>query len=99
MSNMDYTKFGKSKKNEAVVKPVEVQNGVEEKVDPVIGIVVDCSKLNVRRNPNQNSEVVCEIDAGSEVTICEEESTIEFYKVYTAAGAEGFCMKKYIRTK
>lgn len=102
MSTMDYTKFTKpNKSKEAVVEPVEVQNGVEEKVEQIsmIGVVVDCTKLNVRRKPNPNSEVVCEISVGSEVTICEDESTNDFYKVCTAAGAEGFCMRKYIRTK
>lgn len=102
MSNMDYTKFTKpNKTKEAVVEPVEVQNGVEEKVEQIsmVGTVAGCEKLNVRKSANKWAEVVCEIPVGSEVVIREDESTEEFYKVCTAAGAEGFCMREYIRTK
>jgi hypothetical protein len=36
------------------------------------------------------------IEQGAEVAINKEESTAEFYKVCTASGVEGFCMKKFI---
>lgn len=100
MSMMDYTKFVKPK-TQAAAKPVEIQNGVEEKVEQIsmVGVVVDCTKLNVRQEPNKEAEVVCEIPVDSELTIYEDESTEDFYKVCTAAGAEGFCMRKFIRTK
>lgn len=104
MSMMDYTKFVKPKIQEAV-KPVEIQNGVEHDPEPAIeqtsmvGVVVDCTKLNVRQEPRKDAAVVCEIPANSELTIYEDESTEDFYKVCTAAGAEGFCMRKFIRTK
>ena len=64
--------------------------------EPVCGKVVDCTKLNVRKNASKNATVVCTIDCGVEVLINEEESTNEFYKVYTPSGAEGFCMKKFV---
>ena len=103
MSMMDYTKFTKTKKPEVVktevpevVKTEEIQNGVDEIVKPaVIGVVVDCEKLNIRSKPH--GEVIGTIDVDSEVTI--EDTFIDFYKVCTAAGAEGFCMKKFIRIK
>lgn len=100
MSKFDYTKFTKPKIQEAV-KPVEIQNGVEEKVEQVsmVGMVTDCTKLNVRQEPSKDAEIVCEIPVDSEVTIYEDQSTEDFYKVCTAAGAEGFCMRKFIRTK
>lgn len=107
MSNKDYTKFSNHKTEQ---KPVENQNGVvnieepvvetvvEEKVEePIIGVVVDCTKLNVRVAPYLDADVECVIPVSSEVTINEAESVEEFYKVCTAAGIEGFCMKKYIR--
>lgn len=100
MSMKDYTKFMKQKA-EPVVKPEEIQNGVEEvdEGEPVmIGIVVDCHRLNVRSEPDADAEVLGTIDAGSEVAI-EDFTHDEFYKVYTAAGAEGYCMKNFIRIK
>lgn len=71
----------------------------QEPVKPIIGIVTDCLKLRVRKQANTTAEVLCEIDALSEVQIDEKESTEEFYKVCTGAGVEGFCMKKFIAVK
>mgnify|MGYP002685185427 CR=1 FL=1 len=61
-----------------------------------IGLVSNCKKLNVREKPTVEAPVVCEIVCRTELMIDEKESTEEFYKVYTAAGIEGFCMKKFI---
>lgn len=67
----------------------------EESTDPV-GIVTKCMKLNVRKEPNTNAEVITTLVLDTCVTIDEAASTEEFYKVYTGAGIEGFCMKKFI---
>ena len=61
------------------------------------GIVFDCSKLNVREEPSIAADIVCVIDNLATVLIDEEESTEDFYKVCTENGAEGFCMKKFIK--
>ena len=100
----DYTKFANQpvveKKVEHVVeepeKIVPEVETVEESLKFVTGIVTDCTKLNVREAPNSNAEVVCKIDCKSDVIIDEAESTDDFYKVCTAAGVEGFCMKRFI---
>lgn len=62
----------------------------------VAGVVVDCQKLNVRKTASPNGEVLAVIDARSGVVVDKETSTEEFYKIFTADGVEGFCMKKYI---
>ena len=49
-----------------------------------------------RERPTVEAPVVCEIVCQTELMINEKESTEEFYKVCTAAGIEGFCMKKFI---
>lgn len=64
--------------------------------EPVIGKVCDCKKLNIRKEPDGESEVLDVISNGSEIMIDESESTADFYKVYAESGVEGFCMKKYI---
>lgn len=61
-----------------------------------IGLVANCKKLNIREKPNIEASVVCEVVCETELMIDEKESTGEFYKVCTAAGVEGFCMRKFI---
>lgn len=62
----------------------------------VIGVVTNCLRLNLRQKPSQDSDVVTILSALSEVRVDMEASTDSFYKVCTAAGIEGFCMRKYI---
>lgn len=62
----------------------------------VTGVVVNCERLNVRRNPRKDASIVCTIDKNSEVEIDEDGSNQYFYKICTASGVEGFCLKDYI---
>lgn len=64
--------------------------------EPVFGIVHQCLTLNVREEPDKDSGIVCSIQCLTEVMVDEEESTQDFYKIRTASGIEGYCMKKYI---
>lgn len=91
----------------AEMKPVDdavniseeaVTNIVKESA-PVSGIVVNCLKLNVRREPKVDGEIITTIPALTEVIIDSDASGRDFYKVYTSDGVEGFCMKKYIAFK
>ena len=76
-----------------------VEEPVVETTELAIG-VVNCKLLRVRSEADSTADnVICEIEEGSEVQINEAESTSEFYKVVTTAGAEGFCMKKFITIK
>lgn len=82
-----------SQEPDVVITPDVIQ---EEEQLVQDGIVVDCVKLNVRKAPAADAAIICTIPRETEVVISEEESTEEFYKVYTASGIEGFCMKQYI---
>lgn len=62
-----------------------------------IGKVKGCKKLNVRKLPNQDAKILCEIVEGSEVMIDEKASTAAYFKVCTEAGIDGYCMKKFIK--
>lgn len=75
--------------------PIE-QDATTDKKPDMIGIVTDCMKLNVRKAPNTNAEVIAVISALTEVVIDTDESDDAFYKVHTSAGICGFCMKKFI---
>lgn len=81
--------------NPEVVEPEAVVASAPEIV-AVKGVVSGCSALNVRSKPASNAEVLSTIPCATEVIVDETESTDDFYKIYTAAGVEGFCMKKYI---
>ena len=64
----------------------------------VSGTVTDCVKLNVRSEPDgtDTSNVITTIDALTEVEVDMKESTDTFFKIRTADGIEGFCMREYI---
>lgn len=64
--------------------------------EPIIGRVVRCAKLNVRKDPDADAEILGTIPAGAEVMIDEGESTDDFYNVCAALGFEGFCMKQFV---
>ena len=88
----EYTAETETVKDSVIVE--QVTDIVEDVI--VKGVVTDCGKLNVRREPTSDSKVITTISSGTEVEINNEESTDEFYKICTAVGVEGFCMRKFI---
>lgn len=74
-----------------VEEKVEIKSEVKPKV--VNGIVVNCSKLNMRVAPNITANIVGTLDKGEKVTILGEKG--EFYKI----GESVYCMKKFISIK
>jgi len=73
-------------------------NGVggDGKYDEAIGVVVNCMKLNIREKPSKESDVVAVAAALDELKIDYDTSTEGWFAVCTAAGMEGFCMKKFV---
>ena len=87
--------------NDSVEDAIEIDDLVSadeivEETESLIGVVSGCTKLNVRKEPNITSEPVCIVPEKSVLLIDQDLSTDEWYKVYTEAGMEGFCMKKYV---
>lgn len=76
----------------------EIEESISD-VNTITGIVIDCKKLRVRNASGLDSDVICEIEAGSIVEIDEVNSTEEFYKVCTETGIDGYCMKKFIKVE
>lgn len=58
--------------------------------------VVNCLRLHIYSEPNLESEIVCKIRYSTEVVIDLDNSTDDFYKIYTAIGAEGFCQRDLV---
>lgn len=105
----DYTKYSENETNEVneVVEEVAVtevneQNVVEEaEVNDaasatITGVVNNCTRLNLRKQPSTTSKVINILDSGDKVEIDDANSTEDFYKVLTESGIEGYCMKEYI---
>ena len=75
----------------------------EVKQEPVmtIGVVANCNKLNIRKKPDPEADIVGVVDAGTKLSINESGSTEDFYKVRTMSGPAmfGFCMKDYVEVR
>ena len=96
MSKKNYDKTESVEQVETLVEtPIETEPVEPAKPEPIEG-TVNCEKLNVRSDATIDSEPVGIINRDSKVFIYEDESTEEFYKVCTATGLEGYCMKKFI---
>lgn len=67
--------------------------------DLKIGVIVDCSRLYVRKGQSKNSEPLCIIKQGEEVEINLAMSTKDFYRVTTPSGVVGYCVKDFVCIK
>ena len=83
---------------EEVIEPVEeaVEEAaeVEEKSTEVAFGKVNCSKLNVRKEPSINSVPLCIIEHGTRMEISEFNG--EWVKILTSDGVSGYCMREFI---
>ena len=87
--------------NESVNEIIE--NSSEETIDEdivleVLGVVTGCNLLNVRSQPEADSDVITVIPIDSIVTISNINASQDFYKVLIG-DLEGYCMKKFIKIK
>jgi hypothetical protein len=84
-----------------VVPEVDENNPeqIENPKSTLIGVVIGCRKLNIRKGPSVNADVVCEVPESSELLIDISKSTTEWFSVCTTAGVDGFCMRKYVATE
>lgn len=113
MSKTNYSKMSRKTEEEMVAELIvgvdpatETDVTVEEEIAipaPQIGVVANCAKLNVRKNPNATADILTIIDKGTEVEIDETFNNKDFYKVSAATTGvkffSGFCMKKFIELK
>ena len=79
----------------------EFKETKEIKQEPVMtmGVVKNCDKLNIRKKPDFNADVVGMVDVGTALTINVTGSTEDFYKVRTKSGMFGFCMKEFVEVR
>ena len=85
---------------EVIAEPVVVEEVVNESktiepLPPKTGHVTECIKLNVRKEPSPNAEVIGTVNRGDSLII-DPSPFGDFYKVITPYGVEGYCMKKFV---
>lgn len=97
----------KTKQNEevlvekTVVEEAVVEEAAGETIEPVsvkplVGIISNCTRLNIRKKPNKSADVVTVLNAKTEVTIDPDYTNKEWYKLVSDAG---YCMKAFITLK
>ena len=88
--------------DEAIVESNKLEIDENNNRNIAQATIIGYTKLNVRKNPSKDSEVVCIITKDSPITVDYNESTEDFYKVYVNVDNvpyEGFCMKEFISIK
>lgn len=75
----------------------EVVDTVDEPVEELFGLICDCGKLRIRKEPNTNADILCELPVGTKLDMGTE-ILVEnnFYKVSTSSGVIGWAMKKFV---
>lgn len=95
----NYNKISTEKATEEKVETVEivepaetVEEAVEDKPN-IVGKVVKCTKLNVRKNPKKDAEILKVITVNTRIDIDPDKSNKTWYKL---ANADGYVMKEFI---
>ena len=81
---------------QTVIPEVTMVPEAEAQTAKLPGIVGNCARLNVRKEPNKMADVIAVLEAGSEVQLVSEEPVNGFYNRITVDGREGYCMRDYI---
>ena len=114
MSKHNYTqysnanKYDNKPKTEEMTEPVEPiveVKMVEETVNTVPipktinGVVANCTKLNIRKGPSTNAEILGIVNVDSEMEIDMNKSNDKWFYVSTAVGIDGYCMRDFVNAK
>lgn len=65
----------------------------------ILGTVVNCIALNIRKKPSIDSEVVYTVKAGNDLVINNLNPAPDWYSVTEKYGFTGFVMSKYVEIK
>lgn len=86
-------------KNKTVNNSAEAVDESIKENDLLTGVVTDCFRLNVRKEPNKNADVVTIVDIAAQLKVDEKKSTDNWYYILDSHGNSGYCMKQYISIK
>lgn len=60
------------------------------------GEITNCVRVNIRKEPNRECEVITILNYGDTVTVYPEKSIDGWSFIVIPDGREGFCMKEFI---
>lgn len=80
-----------------IINEVVNEKPVQDEI--LSGVVSGCSQLYVREQAKKESEPLAILDEGTEVTVVNSTESLDFYKIITLKGTEGYCMKKFIKIR
>lgn len=86
-------------KNKATNSPVEAVDEVVKEDALLTGVVTDCFRLNVRKEPDETADIATVVDCSTQLKIDEKKSTDNWYHVLDSEGNSGYCMKQYVSIK
>lgn len=101
MSNTNYNKMSRNTSTKKAKEKNDIDVTQEEtpKGNLIMGVVSNCSSLNIRKEPNIKSYILGAINKGTSLTINYDLSTNEFYAVSVMLSDElvnGYCVKSFI---
>ena len=91
--------------NADFVEEVDAVKMVEETVNTVPipktinGVVANCIKLNIRKDPSIQAEILGVVNVDSEMKIDMDKSNDKWFYVSTAVGIDGYCMRDFVNAK
>ena len=83
-------------------EPIVVTETKQEENKPAVytiakaGTVTNCFKLNIRKEPTKDSEILQVISEGDEVEILDESTANGWLPVLLSDGTKGYTMRDYI---
>ena len=104
-------KYDDKPNTEENIKPVEpVEPAVEVKMveetintvtipKTINGVVANCTKLNIRKDPSVHAEILGVVNVDSEMKIDMDKSNDKWFYVSTAVGIDGYCMRDFVNAK
>lgn len=104
-------KYDDKPKTEESVEPAEpAESAVEVKMveetvktvhipKTINGVVANCTKLNIRKDPSVHAEILGVVNVDSEMKIDMDKSNDKWFYVSTAVGIDGYCMRDFVNAK
>lgn len=109
-----YSNAKKYDNNPKIEEPVEATEFVEPAVEvkmveetvktvpipkTINGVVANCTKLNIRKEPSVHAEILGVVNVDSEMKIDMDKSNDKWFYVSTAVGIDGYCMRDFVNAK
>ena len=65
----------------------------------ILGTIINCFAVNIRKEPNTNSEVLFTVKAGNDVILNDEKPENGWYNITEKYGFTGYVMADYVEIK